>query len=335
MAQQPETRQAKEANKDRLLQLPNVVGVGVGFRETGGQTTDEVVVTVLVEEKVPEAALSGDETVPREVSGVRTDVVAVGVLRALQSPRDRHRPVPGGVSLGHFRITAGTFGAVVRDNNTQTRLILSNNHVLANSNDASIGDAIIQPGAADGGVNPGDVIAHLERFCPIDFGLQESTCNIADSVAALVTAGAHMIGSQHQLKALKVRAQATNLVDAAVARPVSDDIILDEILEIGEVSGTTSASLGLSVRKSGRSTGFTTGTITVLDATVTVSYGTNKTATFEDQIITGAMSAPGDSGSLLVDGGSQQAVGLLFAGSDQTTIHSPIQAVLDCLNVTI
>ena len=335
MAQQPETRQAKEAHKDELLQLPNVVGVGVGFRETGGQITDEVVVTVLVEEKVPEAALTSDETVPKEVSGVRTDVIAVGVLRALQSPTDRFRPVPGGVSIGHFRITAGTFGAVVRDNNTQARLILSNNHVLANSNDASIGDAILQPGAADGGRNPGDVIAHLERFCPIDFGLQESSCNIADSVAALISAGARMIGSQHQLKALKVRAQATNLVDAAVARPVSDDIILDEIREIGEVSGTTSASLGQSVRKSGRSTGFTTGIITVMDATVTVSYGTNKTATFEDQIITGAMSAPGDSGSLLVDGGSQRAVGLLFAGSDQTTIHSPIQAVLDCLNVTI
>jgi hypothetical protein len=335
MAEQQEPRQAKEAHKDQLLQLPNVVGVGVGYREVGGQTTDEVVVSVLVEEKVPVAALTAEQIVPTTVSGVRTDVIQVGHLRALQSRTDRHRPVPGGVSLGHFRITAGTFGAVVRDNTTQARLILSNNHVLANSNDASPGDAILQPGAADGGSNPGDVIAHLERFCPIDFGVEESTCNIANTVAAVANVAARMAGSRHQLQPILVRPQATNLADAAVARPVSDDIILDEILEIGEVSGTMSASLGQSVRKSGRSTGFTTGTITVLNATISVSYGTNRTATFEDQIVTSAMSAPGDSGSLLVDGGSLRAVGLLFAGSDQTTIHSPIQAVLNCLNVTI
>jgi hypothetical protein len=47
------------------------------------------------------------------------------------------------------------------------------------------------------------------------------------------------------------------------------------------------------------------------------------------------MSQPGDSGSLVVDGGSQRAVGLLFAGSDTTTIYSPIGFVQDLLNVTV
>jgi hypothetical protein len=69
--------------------------------------------------------------------------------------------------------------------------------------------------------------------------------------------------------------------------------------------------------------------------TVTVAYGTGRTARFENQIVTSAMSQGGDSGSLLVAGDTQQAVGLLFAGSEQTTIHSPIQAVLDSLEVDI
>jgi hypothetical protein len=47
------------------------------------------------------------------------------------------------------------------------------------------------------------------------------------------------------------------------------------------------------------------------------------------------MSQPGDSGSLLVAGESLQAVGLLFAGSDQVTLYNPIQSVLDCLDVTL
>ena len=88
-------------------------------------------------------------------------------------------------------------------------------------------------------------------------------------------------------------------------------------------------------RKSGRTTGFTTGTITVLDTTVEVSYGTGRTAQFENQIVTTAMSQGGDSGSCLMDGESSLAVGLLFAGSDQATIHNPIQAVLKSLDIEI
>ena len=79
----------------------------------------------------------------------------------------------------------------------------------------------------------------------------------------------------------------------------------------------------------------TTGQITVVDTTVNVSYDGGRTATFEGQLVAGPMSQGGDSGSLIVAGDSPRAVGLLFAGSDQTTIFSPIQVVLDALEVTI
>ena len=81
------------------------------------------------------------------------------------------------------------------------------------------------------------------------------------------------------------------------------------------------------------STTFTTGEITVLDATVSIGYGTDRSATFEQQIVTRPMSSGGDSGALLMNGNTPQAVGLLFAGSDQASLFNPIQAVLDQLNV--
>ena len=328
-------RQTKQLHAQEILSKPNVVGVGVGEKVSNGKKTGEISVVVLVRQKLPPAGLTKEALLPRAFDGVKTDVIEVGDVRALQTRTDRWRPAPGGVSLGHYQITAGTFGCVVRDRTDNSRLILSNNHVLANSNDANPGDAILQPGPADGGSASRDTIAHLERFCPIQFSVSPPTCNIASGFASFGNFLAGLAGSSHRVQAYKAAPQAANLVDAAVARPVNDSDILDEILEVGVVSGTLPASLGLQVRKSGRTTAFTTGEISVLDATVNVSYGAGKVATFENQLVAGAMSQGGDSGSLIVAAAELKAVGLLFAGSDQSTIINPIQAVLDCLNVDL
>jgi hypothetical protein len=91
--------------------------------------------------------------------------------------------------------------------------------------------------------------------------------------------------------------------------------------------------LGLRVRKSGRTTGVTEGEIQVVDATVNVVYSDDVTATFTDQILTGKMGAGGDSGSVAVDE-EMNAVGLLFAGSDRSTIYNRITNVLRMLGVS-
>jgi hypothetical protein len=334
MTEQVEIKQVKQKHESDILSKPNVIGVGVGHRETGGQVLDELAVKVLVVQKVPRVSLSAQAMVPPEVDGVRTDVIQVGEIRALQARTDRWRPAPGGVSLGHYQITAGTFGCVVWDRSTGDRLILSNNHVLANSNDASIGDPILQPGPYDGGTVNNDTIAHLLRFCPIQFTEQPGSCSLASTYAVVGNIVAILSGSKHRVQVIQANPQAVNLVDAAVAKPVDDAMISNEILEVGEITGTTPAVLGMGVRKSGRTTGYTTGSISVIDATVDVSYGAGRTARFENQLVAGPMSQGGDSGSLVV---AEQplAVGLLFAGSDQSTIFSPIQAVLDCLEVDI
>jgi len=327
--------QVKEAQKATILGKDNVVGVGVGYKVVGGQVTSDRCVQVLVNRKISRDGLSSDALVAREVDGVPTDVVQVGELRALVDRTGRFRPAPGGVSIGHYQISAGTLGAIVKDRATGVRLILSNNHVLANSNNAAPGDPIIQPGGADGGNVNDDLIAHLERFCEITFNTDPGTggCSFAASYVALGNFLATMVGSRYRVMAGQVNRQATNLADAAVARPVNDSDVLDEILEIGTPTGTTTGELGMAVRKSGRTTELTTGTINTIEATVSVNYGSGRVATFENQFVAGPMSQGGDSGSLVLAQDSLEAVGLLFAGSNQSTIFNPIQAVLDCLNV--
>lgn len=325
---------AKALNEAFLFSRPNVVGVGSGYRTVNARRTEEPCVVAMVERKVPRTALAPESMIPAELNGVPTDVVQVGRLSAFTARLDRVRPAPGGVSLGHYNVTAGTLGCVVRDRMTNQRFILSNNHVLANCNAAAAGDPILQPGAVDGGTVPDDVLARLERWIPLQFTSGPATCGLARTYASIGNTIAHLLGSQHVLEVGWEDADARNEVDAALAAPLSDDMVSDEILDIGVVAGTTPAQLGMLVRKSGRSSGFTTGTIVVLDASVDIHYG-ERSARFEGQVVTTPMSTPGDSGSLLVEGQSLLAVGLLFAGSDQATIFNPIQTVLDRLEVVL
>jgi hypothetical protein len=340
MAQIEAVRQAKTIYQSKLLATPNVVGLGTAYKVVAGQATRELCLATLVTKKVSSAVLAAEDKIPSKVGGITTDVIEVGHLVALGPQTGRCRPAEAGISLGHYKITAGTFGCVVHDRKSNSRLILSNNHVLANSNDGLIGDPILQPGAVDGGTQANDILAFLTRFIPVTFGNPPEPPDWQKVVLQLVqqlrlATLLNSLGLQNLLDSLGIHQASYNLIDAAVARPVADTIIGDEIMGIGKISGTLPASLGLLVRKSGRSTGLTTGSVIVVDATVSVDYEAGHTARFDNQILTTAMSQPGDSGSLLVAANSPQAVGLLFAGSDQTTIYNPIQAVLDSLEVTL
>jgi len=325
---------AKEAHQVSLLAKPNVVGVGVGLRQQAGRILDEVCVVALVRRKRAADTLAAEALIPHEVGGIPTDVLEVGDLRAQAARTDRWRPAPGGVSIGHYQVTAGTLGCIVRDRASRVRLILSNNHVLANGNEAAVEDPILQPGSADGGREESDTFALLERFVPIAYSREPATCGVARLIVDAGNLAARVIGSKHRLETFQQDPGATNRVDAAVARPLVDSDVSDDVLEIGRPSGVASAVLGMGIRKSGRTTGLTSGRVTVIEATVDVDYG-GKTARFDGQILSGPMSQGGDSGSLLVTAAGLQAVGLLFAGSSQTTIYNPIGDVLERLGVDL
>ncbi len=330
-----QVRQVKEINLKTLKLKQNVSGVGIGHKIVAGKSTGELCLTILVKKKFPKSTLLAKDLIPQTIDSIATDVKEVGNIVAFKARTDRWRPAPGGVSIGHYAITAGTLGAFVKDVATGQTLILSNNHVMANSNDASKGDAILQPGPADGGNNPQDRIAELERFITIQFqggGGNGGTCSIANGFSSVLNFLAKIVGSEHRLISTKITA-ANNEVDAALAKPAWNDVITGDIIDIGVITGTKEPQIGMAVRKSGRTTATTSGTIEMLNVNVDVGYGGSKVATFENQIVTGAISSPGDSGSLVVDGTEPLAVGLLFAGSDTSTVINPIDRVLELLNV--
>jgi len=327
-------RKVLEKYKKSILSKANVVGVGIGRKAVGGKETEELALVVFVEKKLPEVQLAAKDIIPKLLDNVKTDVIETGVIRALgnkikknpQGRTDRWRPAPGGVSIGHPKITAGTLGCLVRKGSDL--FILSNNHVLANSNDAQKGDSILQPGPYDGGTLTNDKIALLEDFVPINFG--ETMCLLVLGIASVVNFFASLLGRKSRLRAVQVSA---NKVDCAIAKPINNGDVSSEILEIGIPSGMAEGAIGMNIRKSGRTTELTTGQIKQINASVWVSYGT-KIALMEDQLVAGPMSQGGDSGSAVLNG-SSNVIGLLFAGSETTTVINRIQNVTSALGVSI
>lgn len=313
-------QQAKGRNGARLMRMRNVVAVGVGFKVAGGVQTNELCVVVSVIKKLPLIQLPESSRVPGALAGVQTDVVETGRIFTLQDPKQKMRPARPGVSIGHYQITAGTFGCLVQRNGQV--YILSNNHVLANSNAAQVGDAILQPGPHDGGTSA-DQIGTLEQFVPV--GFSGSTGGGCSPFALLL----RLFGLSKPL----INEPGNNTVDCAIAKPLSADLVNSDILNIGIPTGVGTATLGTQVQKSGRTTGLTTDQITQIDVTVSVDYG-GQLAIYKNQLMAGAMSQGGDSGSAVLDM-NKQVVGLLFAGSTTTTIINPIQLVLDALQVQV
>ena len=302
----------QEQHNPDLLAIPGVAGTAVSFSVTGGWVVKVYLAHADVD-GIP-ASLDGHRLVT-EVTGP-FEARGPAPAAAEPSPRDDidprrpfARPVPIGVSTGQVDVTAGTIGARVASG--AEVFALSNNHVYANRNEAELGDHILQPGTVDGGVNPTDAIGTLHDFERIRFCDPFPTC-------------------------------PANQIDAAIAATTTDNLG-NATPSNGYGAPRTevlAAKLGMKVQKYGRTTGHTHGEISGLNATLNVGFG-NNTARFSGQImITGrGFSAPGDSGSLIVAGGdgpdSRRPVGLLFAGSETSTIANPIGLVLDRFDVHI
>ena len=299
----------------------NLVGVGIGLgngtsSHSSGAPGDPVLEVYVIE---PEALR---ETRARlaNAAGVSSlgasdfpmRVVHTGIIDA-QPHRFRERPAPCGISVGHRAITAGTLGALSSGNTAPRNgrlLVLSNNHVLANVNAGAIGDAILQPGPFDGGVFPADQIAVLEKFIQINFA-----------------------------------AGASNVVDCATAWAWPERVRKEFIYLSGGVKNyfragavPVTATPGMQVGKSGRTTQLTRGSVTAVGVTINVNYGAGRVGHFIDQISvrapTGDFSQGGDSGSLIWTWDARRApVALLFAGGGGTTFGNRIQRVLAALDV--
>lgn len=299
---------AQERHNDALMRTPGVVGTAVSQLPNG-----RGVIQVFVMDATP-------RNIPDALDSIPVHVRVTGMLVARSDPKLRLRPAPLGYSVGHPAITAGTIGARVVDASGAV-YVLSNNHVLAASNAASIGDATLQPGTFDGGTSA-DRIGSLSAFRPIDFS---GASNLFDAAIAV--------------------SDVTSLDNST---PADDGYGLPNSVIFNDADGNglfddRAALLGVAVQKYGRTTKLTRGTITGVNATVDICYEVvfifcTKSARFTDQMVIASpgFSDGGDSGSLIVtDDTGRNPVGLLFAGSATETIANRIDFVLDHFNVAI
>jgi len=286
----------------------NLVGIGIGEKVTSGKPVGEMCVKIFVAKKFPKGKVRSSDRIPATIGGIPTDIEGVGYPRKFQIlQRQRHRPVPGGVSVGldfnavNFSF-AGTLGVVVADRQSpQILYALSNNHVLADENRVNNGAGAVQPGTLDGGKNT-DRVARLSRYVPLKFDNRR------------------------------------NWMDAAIARFDDPARAVKSILAIGTPLGAARPSLGLLVRKSGRTTALTEGIVRAVNFDVVGVRYDQGLVRIDDVIVIQGATAPfskaGDSGSAIVDP-QGRVVALLFGGSDVVTFAIPIGRILRRLGVRI
>ena len=277
--------------ESQLLTVPGVTGVGN------------------LEDRIRLYVEGTPDIFPKHVNGVRLEIVVTGKIKPLAmmnvpwfvpkkamslNRTGRFRPLQGGCSIGHPLITAGSLGCAIKLGGVKYGL--SNNHVLAAASSmqtprARIGDPIYQPGVYDGGTEA-DTVGALHWYQPLD-------------------------------------EKGVNVIDAALFKPATQDLLSEEILDIGLINGIGVAAEGGTVQKSGRTTGVTVSDVIDVNATVKVDYGVFG-LTFEHQVITNYMANGGDSGSALLDM-DRNLVGLLFEGSSYVTVFNHIAPVIQAV----
>ena len=291
-----------EKAKQELKARPHIIEIGYGYKVTGGKITDIPCIITYVKKKLPISALAANEVIPIQVEGLLTDVQEIKTVDAL-SYTERKRPVPGGYSVGHSLVTAGSVGIPVVDIGG-IKCLLSNSHVLSPywEGEVKIDDPILQPGPVDGGLST-DVVAFLHSWIPI----------YNDS---------------------------NNAVDCALARIIEGmvEYRIEAIPNIYEKVGNP--TLGQIVIKAGRTTGLTKGKIVTIGAVIYVRYTDTMIPLFIDQLeIMPLDDKPfllgGDSGSAVLSEDGREVLGLNFAGNGQTGWANRMDLVQQALGFEI
>src|SRR5438094_1300131 len=191
---------------------------------------------------------------------------------------------------------SGTLGSLVK-NSSGVEYILSNNHVLADTDQAAPGQNISQPGLVDNNCRPAATVAHFTVAPHLGTNVDAA---LAKLVAGTMNSGGSILG-----------------VGVPNPAPVS-------------------AKINMGGAKSGRTTGLTCGSVRSVNTSVRVQYqkgcnqGQKFTISYTNQVVvvSSTFSAGGDSGSLIVSKSAAHPTALLFAGSSTTTVGNPIGQVL-------
>lgn len=279
MSVESKVKRVKERYSLEILSKFMVLGVGIATKVIGRQDTGEPCIKVYVTQKLPDKFLlryGKDFVISPEIEGVQTDVVEMFEIRYFETVdlpperRKRLRPAPSGCSVSHYAVNGrGTLGCWAKDKKTGEPLLLSCWHVIANKGMCLKGDPILQPGRLDGGKLPDDVIAFLERWIDVKM------------------LGPNMSKSKERIRmALDNGIEIPiNKVDAALAKPVSYDVVSDEVLGINKPKGgVCRPKRGDKVIGSGATSGAMGGVIGDVDIDIFVSYPPLGIALFKNQI---------------------------------------------------
>ncbi|MFC1974814.1 DPP IV N-terminal domain-containing protein [Chloroflexota bacterium] len=231
------------------------------------------------------------------------EAAAVEATSTAAARRARERPLKPGLSISgsEARGGTGTLGYFVVDDLGQIH-ILSDADVLGRAeSESGQADIVLQPGASDGGQNPDDIVGRVTHALPIT-GTMVSVAN--------------MTGLAKLESGIEIEPSLT-------------------IPGIGQIQGVRDPAVGMTVRKFGRTTGLTTGTIQAVAQNVEILISQDERVQLLDTTISVSMkSSGGDSGALIVDE-EGYAIGILIAGSSTATLIAPIQVVLDTFGVEL
>ncbi len=282
-----------QMHRMELHALPNVIGTASDVIQ------GEPAIVLFVTEKPAPGQL------PSVLDGIRVYYQIGDVPGILQDRTTRIRPAVGGISCGHPAVTAGTISGIISIG--ETPYLLSNNHVIANANNANPGDPILQPGRHDGGSAPVDTIASL-----------------------------------HSWKEIRPQPARDNLIDVAIA--TADPGLVEKLImgttpwerEVRRDLFLAESEVGMQVSKSGRTTAMTTNLIRFIDWSGFVFFGRHLGFVFFiDQIVVqNPFGAPGDSGSMVFTP-EGHFIGLLWAGGDIGIVVCKSSHIVDWIEQTV
>jgi hypothetical protein len=341
-AEQEQALREFESVRRDLLALPNVVAVGLGFKETAGEFTTVLSYRVYVREKLDEAAL-GSGVIPKTIGGIKTDVLTPLRIRSdsdvcgnERQTLSKHRPLMAGIAISTDSTSYGTLGWFGVLDADDTPILLTNKHVLYDEDNETVTDA--------------------KKTAQPQLGRPSSCCCCECGSDNVI--GESLIGIRN------VAPMTSTSVDAAIARidPAAAtglvlEITNDSTEEVLTVSGTAQAVVGETVRKIGARSAFTrgtvihigdmaaaptdpdgSGTIAVRTGQVLIIPATDETYEVENDdtgVCMRAFSNSGDSGSVILNG-DDEIIALNWGGNREDysvglTVASNIQNVLDAL----
>ncbi len=309
MATEDEANRTLAAHADEIMENPNVMAISV-IEDENGEKIIEISLAA------PEIEVDDDAVKAESVRGYTPHIApdelvipdaATGTLKKGGATIRVLKRVSGKFHVQSFTgrqrpakggdscgPAAGNWSGTLGARVSQkTTACILSNWHVLYGGAAKDGDPVLQPGRGDGGTYPADTIAY------------------------------------------NLKGVLDQFVDAAIAeiRKPADDYVAEGTRCFGPITGVGVAVVNMKVKKCGRTTEATNGTVRSTNATVRVSGYPGGDRIFTDQILMTAMSQPGDSGSIVLDD-NNEAVGLLFAGGDSDTIANKIQRVIAAFSVT-